>query len=117
MDASRLADIRAELEHDRSQQLELLEEHGADPYSDEVRDLQIANDGFADSAQATEERSELLAVIEGARQRLHAIEAALHRIDEGHYGTCVDCSGEIPEARLEVRPTAVRCVACATKVG
>ena len=39
------------------------------------------------------------------------VEAALARIDAGTYGTCVDCGQQIPDARLEVRPEAARCVA------
>jgi DnaK suppressor protein len=36
--------------------------------------------------------------------------AALQRLDEGTYGTCVDCGKPIPQVRLEVRPEAARCV-------
>lgn len=41
-----------------------------------------------------------------------AIEAALERIDEGVYGDCLDCGGEIPIERLEAYPTAERCTYC-----
>lgn len=105
--------LRAELEEDREQQLDLLRHHGADPYNDEVTDLGIANDSFADSAQATEERSELLGQLEIARQRVQAIDAALARMDAGTYGTCIDCGETIPAERLEIRPLSVRCVRCA----
>lgn len=37
---------------------------------------------------------------------------AMDRIHKGHYGTCVDCHGEIPESRLIKQPHAERCVAC-----
>jgi DnaK suppressor protein len=40
------------------------------------------------------------------------IEAALARLEDGTYGTCVDCGGAIPIERLEVVPTASRCVPC-----
>lgn len=30
----------------------------------------------------------------------------------GEYGTCLDCGGAIPEARLLVIPDAERCVRC-----
>lgn len=39
-------------------------------------------------------------------------EAALQRIEDGLYGTCEDCGGEIPIARLEAYPTARRCTHC-----
>lgn len=37
---------------------------------------------------------------------------ALRRIDEGSYGQCADCNGQIPLARLRVKPEATRCVNC-----
>jgi len=115
LDQQTLDGLRAELERDRAQHLELLEEHGAEPYGEEVRDLQIGNDGFADSAQATEERAELLGQIESSRRRIHLVDEALERMDAGTYGICVDCGTTIPPDRLEVRPLSVRCVACAAK--
>lgn len=43
------------------------------------------------------------------------IEAALQRMDAGGYGECVDCGIDIPPARLQAQPAAVRCVACQQK--
>jgi RNA polymerase-binding transcription factor DksA len=42
----------------------------------------------------------------------HAGRAALHRLDEGSYGTCVACGDEIAPARLQAAPFAARCLAC-----
>jgi RNA polymerase-binding transcription factor DksA len=39
-----------------------------------------------------------------------SVEIALERLAEGTYGTCVDCGNEIPEARLEAIPEAIRCI-------
>jgi DnaK suppressor protein len=107
--------LRSQLETERSQHLELLKEHSADPYGDEVKELRVGNEGFADSAQATEERSELLAQIDVARTRVRQIDSALEQMDEGSYGICELCGSDIPAARLEVRPLSVRCVQCAAK--
>ncbi len=115
MDQAILDDLRAELEADRALQIAFLEEQGADPYDEAVRDLQISNDGFADSAQATEERSELLAKIEVARLRVQQIDAALQRMGDGSYGRCASCGDQIAPARLEVRPLSVTCVGCAER--
>lgn len=41
------------------------------------------------------------------------IEAALHRIDAGEYGYCVQCGEEISAARLAVDPTIATCIRCA----
>jgi RNA polymerase-binding transcription factor DksA len=43
---------------------------------------------------------------------LREIEGALARIEQGEYGYCIDCGGEIGEARLRVQPTAARDVRC-----
>lgn len=45
-------------------------------------------------------------------EELHGIDAALRRIDDGSYGTCEMCAGEIDSRRLEAQPTATRCIAC-----
>jgi DnaK suppressor protein len=113
VDQTTLDRLRSDLEHDRALQLELLEEHGAEPYSDDVTDLGIEDESGADAGQATEERSELLGQLEHARQRVQAIDEALARMDEGSYGACVTCSATIPAERLEARPLSVRCVRCA----
>ncbi len=46
---------------------------------------------------------------------LRAIAAALCRIDDGVYGECIDCAGNIPGSRLAVDPAALLCIACASK--
>ncbi len=45
--------------------------------------------------------------------RLRALEAATRRIETDEFGWCEDCGEEIPEGRLEIDPTTVRCVGCA----
>ena len=40
------------------------------------------------------------------------IDAALARIGDGTYGTCVACGDPIPVERLEIIPAADRCVPC-----
>ncbi len=49
------------------------------------------------------------------RQKLLQIEAALKRIGENDYGFCQACGEEIAAARLEVDPTVVLCITCASK--
>ena len=60
------------------------------------------------------ERSE--AVLDVARRQRSDVLAALHRIDLGTYGTCVECGTILPEGRLEAKPEAARCVACQGKL-
>jgi RNA polymerase-binding protein DksA len=45
-------------------------------------------------------------------EELRDIDAALRRIDGGEYGDCEQCGNDIDYARLEVQPTATRCIQC-----
>lgn len=47
------------------------------------------------------------------RQEIAEIRDALLRIEKGTYGTCASCGAAISRRRLEVQPTAARCIACA----
>ena len=40
----------------------------------------------------------------------NAVLQALQRLEDGTYGTCVDCGKEIPAERLKAQPEAIRCV-------
>ena len=40
------------------------------------------------------------------------IDDALDRIDHGRYGRCERCEGPVPDVRLEILPTARRCMPC-----
>lgn len=63
------------------------------------------------------ERAQLAALVRQARSDLEEAVAALARLDDGIYGTCERCGRPVPAARLEARPTARRCVACAAARG
>ncbi|MBO6576285.1 MAG: TraR/DksA C4-type zinc finger protein [Rhodothermales bacterium] len=47
--------------------------------------------------------------------RLKNVEKALKALDDGTYGTCVVCGGEILAGRLEIMPEARSCVKCAAR--
>jgi RNA polymerase-binding transcription factor DksA len=61
---------------------------------------------WSDYEAAPEPRSELV------RRELADIEAALMRIQEGRYGTCLNCGGPMGLQRLRAIPEARYCVAC-----
>ena len=48
-------------------------------------------------------------------QILKSIDRALEHINKGTYGKCVCCKGGISIARLEILPTAEKCIKCAQK--
>ncbi|MBI5139234.1 TraR/DksA family transcriptional regulator [Candidatus Nomurabacteria bacterium] len=52
------------------------------------------------------------ALIQMKAETLNKINEALSRLEEGRYGYCYDCKGEIAEARLRALPFAVRCLDC-----
>ena len=49
--------------------------------------------------------------VQGLREA-QQIKAALKRIEDGTYGTCVQCEKEIPEKRLELLPHTPLCTSC-----
>lgn len=51
-------------------------------------------------------------ISEGVRRELADIDAALARIQEGRYGTCLSCGGPMGLQRLRALPEARYCVAC-----
>jgi RNA polymerase-binding transcription factor DksA len=65
--------------------------------------------------RATERESEEVLEDLGAAglQEIRMIEAALGRITQGTYGTCVVCGDPIDEARLDVLPQTPKCRTCA----
>lgn len=95
----------------------------------EAVDLRAANDGTAQDRAPVEldqtsvgrlsrmdaMQQQAMAEAQSRRRsgRLQAIERALRRIDEDEFGWCDACGEEIPLGRLELDPTAVRCVDCA----
>jgi DnaK suppressor protein len=49
------------------------------------------------------------------QEELREIENARERLAHGSYGECVDCTKDIPFARLQAQPMAARCIACQEK--
>jgi len=114
MDTQTEQRLRGQLESDRRDAVDELRALGADPDSERVRELTGVDDNFADSASATAERAEKLALIDQTRERLADLDRALARIDDGSYGTCEQCGGAIAGPRLEARPMSVLCMDCAS---
>jgi DnaK suppressor protein len=64
--------------------------------------------------QASSERDRELGLLLGDRERekIHSIEEALMRIDDGEYGICEECDEDIPLGRLKAMPFTRHCVKC-----
>jgi DnaK suppressor protein len=53
-----------------------------------------------------------LALRDRARQHLEQVDAALARLDEGTFGTCLRCRKPIANERLGALPWAAHCIDC-----
>lgn len=80
----------------------------------EAGDRDIPQDP-ADSGTNLSEADRTEAVLSAAKRQRSDVADALARIENGSYGTCIDCGKPIPDGRLEARPEAARCVACQGK--
>lgn len=67
------------------------------------------------TAQVSTARDLEFALDERETAELRLVDAALHRIEAGTYGVCIDCGVQIPAARLHAAPAAQRCIACQEK--
>jgi DnaK suppressor protein len=72
--------------------------------------LGSSDNHLGDTASATFDRELDQGLEEGVQQTLGEIEAALRRIDEGTYGTCLICGKPIAEQRLRAIPWARLCI-------
>ncbi len=80
---------------------------------------EMGQDGIqdiGDEAANIYNKQVLLSLNENERLRLHEVDEALDRIENGTYGICEECGGPISLKRLEVRPVAKYCVPCLTKL-
>ena len=65
-----------------------------------------------ESSEADIQEDIEFALIQMKAETLTKINDALGRLEEGTYGYCSDCGGEISEQRLRALPFAVRCKEC-----
>ena len=96
-DAARLADdLRAEL-------ASIGESTEANP--DDEHDAEGSTVGY--------ERARVTGLLERAERALGDATAALERVREGSYGSCLRCGAAIADERIAALPTTTRCTACA----
>jgi RNA polymerase-binding protein DksA len=90
-----------------------LRDDHAGSLDDEVEELSYTSDNhLAETATATLGREIDYTLGENSEEVLSQIDAALKRIDDGTYGTCVRCGREIAPERLEAYPWASLCIEC-----
>ena len=67
---------------------------------------------MADVATDMYDREFTLSLASNDRELLYLVDEALVRIDEGTYGTCVECKKPIPATRLKALAHAKTCLKC-----
>ena len=76
------------------------------------RDEAVAAD-FAEQAVELENAETLIALDDQLRAEAREIQAALTRLDEGHYGLCENCGEAVGDQRLDALPETRHCITCA----
>lgn len=105
--------IRKRLEQELRSATARLRQMGVTDLLDELRPVGETN--FADEVdgiQANEWREIGFATRELLVDRVNRLSSALDRLDDGAYGTCVECGEAIAPARLRVMPEVETCVRC-----
>jgi RNA polymerase-binding protein DksA len=92
--------------------LENLREETAGTLYDDAGEESAYDNHLADTATETYDRELDYTLEENSEHVLADIDAALKRIEDGLYGTCTNCGEQIPEERLEARPSATLCIDC-----
>ncbi|HEX5470559.1 MAG TPA: TraR/DksA C4-type zinc finger protein [Lacipirellulaceae bacterium] len=80
---------------------------GSDSNAMPIHMAELGSDNF--------EQEFTLGLMEADEGTLDLIESALERIDEGDYGRCIQCDGQIAKARLNAIPYTPVCIKCAER--
>ena len=99
--------------HDRKQ---ALLQQANETVAREVTKPQEHLSDYADIATLESDRTFHLRIRDRERRLLKKVDQALARIEEGTFGLCERCGGEIGAARLEARPVTTYCIHCKTKL-
>jgi RNA polymerase-binding transcription factor len=112
MKQGRYADLKRMLEERRREILSevqgrIRDQREADAWGKVNEVLDAGESSEADIQEDIE-----FALIQMKAETLTKINDALGRLEEGAYGYCFDCGGEISDQRLRALPFAVRCKEC-----
>ena len=108
-------DARSHLEAERERLAALKDGYEQDGLTSESEEASLGELSSVDQHQAdigteTFNRERDLSILEQVQGELADVEHALHRLDEGTYGTCEACGTRIPDERLEAMPAARFCL-------
>ena len=71
---------------------------------------------MADVGSDNYEQEFTLSLMQSEEETLEQIEAALERIEDAVYGSCVECDGRITKTRLNAIPYTSFCIKCASEL-
>jgi RNA polymerase-binding transcription factor len=117
VDTQRFRELLLEKRQAVVEALDYLHKEHPGSLEDETGELvsSSADQHMADTATETVDR-EIDYTLEASDGRLlAAIDGALARIENGTYGTCVNCGAQIAPERLEAMPWATLCIECKRK--
>jgi DnaK suppressor protein len=102
----RLLLLRSRLRNDVTSMTDAALHHdGSENSTMPIHMAELGSDNF--------EQEFTLSLLATEEDTLGAIEQALERVETGTYGTCEECNGVIPKARLDALPHTPVCVKCA----
>jgi DnaK suppressor protein len=110
MNMSRYDELGRMLRERRIELASDVRERKRDARVDNPKEQEVLDEGESSEADTQEDLS--FALIQMKAEMLNKIAMALDRLEEGTYGSCLDCKADIPEARLRALPFAVRCKKC-----
>jgi RNA polymerase-binding protein DksA len=112
IDTSRFRDLLVEERQRVAAAIQNLHEDHQGSLGEETGEDAVYDNHLADTATETYDRELDYTLEENSEHVLADIDAALNRIEDGSYGMCTNCGKQIPEERLEARPSATLCIDC-----
>ncbi len=109
MDKKDLKSFKDKLLAKRAQLIDVVQK--TENYGREIDSEGEAMD-IADKASSSYTKEFMFSKSNSDRQFLRLVGEALKRIDDGGYGECVSCEGEIERKRLEAVPWTRLCIRC-----
>ena len=108
-------EARRRLDAERARLNEVKDDFDVDHLTEEseaenLSELSAVDQHQADVGTETFEREKDLSILERVDGELADVEHAMHRLDEGTYGTCEACGKAIGEERLEALPATRFCL-------
>jgi len=111
--------VREELERELRTAVGRLRQMGGGVMLEELPGAIGDNSPFADEMdeiQASESREIGFATRGLLVERVNRLSAALDRLNDGAYGTCIECEEPISPARLRAMPEVLTCVRCQDQI-